>query len=96
MKTSDYREEIDYRIDGIPCLIGVIDFISVEGSGRYDAPSDVDYYGYTECDFDILDRKGYRARWLERKIDKDITADIERTIADNYAALEEDNFDPPD
>jgi hypothetical protein len=30
--------------------------------------SDWDCYGYTHIEFDVLDRKGYKAPWLERKM----------------------------
>ena len=30
--------------------------------------SDWDYYGYTEVEMDLLDRKGYPAAWLEKKL----------------------------
>jgi hypothetical protein len=47
-----YIAEIEHRVAGIPCLIGVID-----------------YHGYTECDWEILDRRGRPAPWLQRKVD---------------------------
>ena len=28
----------------------------------------MDYYGYEEIEFSVLDRKGYPAAWLERKL----------------------------
>lgn len=89
MKTS-YRDEIEFTLAGIPCLIGVIYYNCVKGSGRYDAPSDIDYYGYTELDYDILDRKGYRARWLERKLDTKIKTEIELRISDYYEDMNND------
>lgn len=63
-----YIAEIEHRVAGIPCLIGVIDYDRVEGSYSYNAPSDMDYHGYTECDWEILDRRGRPAPWLARKI----------------------------
>ena len=63
-----YIAEIEHRVAGIPCLIGVIDYDRVEGSFSYDAPSDIDYHGGTECDWEILDRRGRPAPWLARKI----------------------------
>ena len=55
-------------IQGIPCQIHVTTCNVVKGSYSYNAPSDWDYYGYTEFEFDVYDRKGYRAAWLERKM----------------------------
>ena len=84
---KNYIAEIEYTIAGIPCLIGVIDYTSVKGSHSYSAPSDMDYYGYTECDWEILDRKGYRANWLAKKItsrDEDLINDaINEYMADD-------------
>ena len=73
--------EIESRVAGIPCIIGVTYFDSVEGSYDYDAASDLDYHGYVECEFTVCDRRGRPAPWLERKLsDKDISR-IEREIA---------------
>jgi len=85
-KRNDYIEIVDFCLAGIPCKIGVIDYSSVKGSYSYHAPSDVDYYGYTECEWDLLDRKGYRAKWLEYKLDDDATSDIEQAIAKAMSA----------
>lgn len=68
MANSNYIAVIEYTVAGIPCLVGVIDYSSVKGSHNHNAPSDWDYHGYTDCDFDLLDRKGYRADWLAKKM----------------------------
>ena len=74
--------EIESRVAGIPCIIGVTYFDNVEGSYDYDAASDLDYHGYVEYDFTVCDRRGRPAPWLERKLsDKDISR-IEREIAE--------------
>lgn len=78
-----YQAEIDTTVQGIPCIIGVIDYSSVKGSYSYNAPSDMDYYGYTECEWELLDRKGYPAGWLERKMTDRDRDQVEETIA-NY------------
>ena len=62
-----YLATIESRISGIPCLIGVKDYFKQEALGRR-ADSDWDCYGYTENDWDVLDRKGYKANWLEKKL----------------------------
>ena len=84
-----YIAEIEHRVAGIPCLIGVIDYTSVEGSYSYNAPSDLDYHGYTDVEYDILDRRGRKAAWLERKVDSDIEADIIQRINDY---MKEDSY----
>jgi hypothetical protein len=67
-KGNNYEAEIETTIAGIPCLIGVISCEVYEGSHSYHADSDLDYYGYTESEWVILDRKGYKAAWLEKKM----------------------------
>jgi len=59
---------INTRISGIPCKAEMV-------GGYYLTPdygtwaSDVDYYGgWFDVEFEIYDRKGYRAKWLENKM----------------------------
>lgn len=82
MKVADYFATVEVRVAGIPCLAGVLHYNRVEGSFSHNAPSDLDYYGYTECDYDILDMRGRRAAWLEKKLTDDDRAAIERAIAE--------------
>jgi hypothetical protein len=84
-----YIAEIESRVAGIPCLIGVLSFDSVRGSYSYNAPSDMDYYGYTESEWDVLDRRGRPAAWLERKLTDDDHQRIEQEIAE---AMTEDAY----
>ena len=75
-----YEAEIETRVAGIPCLIGVITYESVAGTGNYWEDSDVDYYGYTESEWEVLDRRGRKAPWLERKLTDKMRDEIEETI----------------
>lgn len=64
-----YLFEVPFKIQGIPCLLGVK---SLEGQEPFKGSpqlcdSDLDYYGWTEIEFDVLDRKGYKAEWLAKK-----------------------------
>ena len=77
-----YIAEIETRVAGIPCIVGVTYFESVRGSYNYHAASDMDYHGYTECEFEVLDRRGRKAPWLERKINDKIIREIEQEIAE--------------
>ena len=70
--------KIESHIKGIPCIISVT--YCKHYSGSLNAPSDLDYYGFTEIEFDVLDRKGYKAPWLERKLTEDEIERIEREI----------------
>lgn len=65
----------DTRINGIPCQCNVINYtpyipMRVYGSGMGDA----DPPEYPEFDFEILDRNGRRAKWLDRYV-TDVVAD---------------------
>ena len=80
-----YLAEIESRVAGIPCLIGVTDFSSVRGSYSYHADSDMDYYGYTESEWVVLDRRGRPAAWLERKLTDADRSRIEQEVAETMA-----------
>jgi len=84
-----YLAEIESTVAGIPCLIGVTEFSSVRGSYSYNAPSDMDYYGYSESAWDVLDRRGRPAAWLERKLTDADRSRIEREIEE---AMTEDSY----
>lgn len=77
-----YQAEIDTTVRGIPCIIGVLDYERVYGSFSYNAPSDLDHDGYIDCEWDLLDRKGYPAKWLERKLTSKDRDQIDDTIID--------------
>ena len=61
---------IPYNLKGIPCQIRIDTCAVYSGSYNPEAPSDLDFYGYSEIEFTILDRKGYPAAWLERKLNE--------------------------
>lgn len=70
---------LEWRIAGIPCQIKVLQCSVVPGTWHRDAPSDSDYYGYSEIEYEVLDRKGYPAPWLERKLTR-----VEQQNLENY------------
>lgn len=74
--------ELEHRICGIPCIIEVTHFSSVKGSFSYDAPSDMDYHGYTECEYEVLDRRGRPAPWLQKKVTDAIDMEIQLRISE--------------
>ena len=69
------------RVAGIPCIIDVTALNVVAGQG-YSAPSDIDARGYVVSSFEVCDRRGRRALWLERKLTPAMIADIESEIAE--------------
>ena len=76
-----YLAEIETYVAGIPCIVGVVDYHRERGSYSYNAASDLDYYGYTEAAWEVLDRRGRKAEWLARKLTNDDVSRIEEKIA---------------
>jgi hypothetical protein len=69
------------EITGIPCQVKVLHhFRQLPWTGLTPAPSDLDYTGFVEFDYYILDRLGYRADWLKSKINPA----IERRLLEEY------------
>lgn len=85
-KVKGLEAEIDFSIAGIPCLIGVESYFSQApySGSPWNCDSDIDYYGDEEMDWIILDRKGYRAEWLEKKITASIEEDIQQVIRNHF------------
>lgn len=95
---SAYQEIIESEVQGIPCLIGVSTYNVVnpwKGSART-APSDLDYYGYTDIEYDLLKFNHTPFTWLENKLTKEDHWNIEETIDNYFKDMEEytgpDNF----
>lgn len=65
-----YSHTIATTIAGIPCQIGIDHFYKQEPhrGSAWTCDSADDYYGYTDCDWTVLDRRGYQADWLARKL----------------------------
>lgn len=80
-----YLAEIETRVAGIPCVIGVVDYISVAGSYSQNADSDWDYHGYSESDWVVLDSRGRPAPWLERKLTPALVDRVEQEIRKHFA-----------
>jgi len=59
--------DIEIRACGIPCVARVTHYVVKKGDPSC-KDSDLDFYGYTELEYDILDRRLRPASWLERKI----------------------------
>jgi hypothetical protein len=68
----NYITEIEHRVAGIPCLIGVISYES--------EPQTWDDPGCTDMEWEILDRRGRPAPWLERKVTDKEQSSIEDAI----------------
>jgi hypothetical protein len=78
-----YLAEIETRIAGIPCIVGVT-YFDRHGACRH-ADSDMDYRGYVEVEWEVLDRRGRPAPWLSRKVTDDISDDIDAKVVEYFA-----------
>lgn len=78
---------INTRVAGIPCQARTTYYdYAPRGRGSphlYASPED--YYGYEDIEFELLDRKGYKAAWLERKMTKADKTRIENEISRHIA-----------
>lgn len=69
---------------GIPCLIEVTYYHKQKPLGPM-CDSDWDAEGYTEINFEVCDRRGRPAPWLERKLTAEDKERIETEIEEyNY------------
>lgn len=82
MTRTNINEMHPVTVAGIPAFAMVAHYHH-QGPWRGSAhtcPSDHDWYGYTELEFDLYDRKGYRAKWLDEKCRGDVLERVEETI----------------
>lgn len=82
---------ISTHIQGIPCQVEVVraSYQRPWRGSKYSAPSDWDYTGgWYNIEYDVYDRRGYRAKWLEDKI----TPDDHKRIIEEI----EEEIDPED
>lgn len=70
------------RIAGIPCLVELTSLFVQKPLGLT-CDSDWDCYGYTEIEFEVYDRGGRPAPWLERKLIEKETTRIEQELLEN-------------
>ena len=59
---------IETRISGIPCIVEITSYYPAR-SGKWFRDGSCAAPEYEELEFVVLDRKGYPAPWLERKMD---------------------------
>ncbi len=71
---------VPVRVSGIPALALVTHFHKQSGSFSHSAPSDLDYYGYTESEYILADQRGRPAPWLERKATENDRQEIDVAI----------------
>lgn len=65
-----HTPDFSTTVCGIPCGVVIESFTDVEHDFTSWASPD-DYYGYTDSEWFIVDRKGYNAKWLTDKMTED-------------------------
>jgi hypothetical protein len=81
--------DIDVRVCGIPAIARVLHYRPYEPAYRRGHPDNWEPASPPEIDFEILDRRGRPARWLERKLTERERERIERELIE-YLEAEDD------
>ena len=78
--------EFESTVSGIPCIIKVTGYVNDPGR-TYGLPENC-YPAEFEFEYEVLDRKGYRAEWLERKL----TDNDNDRLAEEYSEYMVDQY----
>lgn len=62
-------ECFDFRVSGIPCIVCVTHYLPEVPAKLSGHPDTWEPPEPGEFEFELYDRKGYRAKWLEEKVD---------------------------
>ena len=76
--------QIETRISGIPCLVDYSIHGHYEPARTYGPPERCYEAQYPEIDFDVLDRRGRPAPWLEKKLTQAERQRIETEIEEAH------------
>jgi len=76
-------QQIETTVQGIPCIVNVTYFKRIKGNPASWA-SDLDYYGYDDMNWELLDRNGRPAPWLEAKLNNEDYLDIEAMVSEHF------------
>lgn len=74
------------KVNGIPCQVEVTTFKAEVPAQIWGPPEKCYPSEPAEIEFNILDRRGYKATWLERMLDKKEAQRIEEEIHLMYEA----------
>jgi hypothetical protein len=94
MRVPNYETIIDYRLNSIPCKIGVISHGGQKPypGSPFGCDSDLDYYGFFESDWEILDIRERCAPWLSIKLTNKDKEEIETIIYKYYSNITYDEY----
>ena len=72
--------EFESRVAGIPCIIRVTSYSSGRPANIWGRPEDCYPEEYPEVEFQVCDRRGRPAPWLERKLDTKRWQELESRV----------------
>lgn len=83
-----YQALVEIRAAGIPALAGVTfyDYQPPFRGSPYLCSCSDDFYGHEEVEWELLDRRGKPAPWLERKVSPEERKELEHYLLDLAAA----------
>lgn len=77
---------LEARVCGIPCQVEIVNahYVKPQSHNPYNCDSDMDHRGYwVNIIYDLYDRRGYRAKWLENKMTPKDHVDLWLFIIEN-------------
>jgi hypothetical protein len=75
---TSYIDIVDYKLHGIPCQIGITMYEPEEEPTW-------EHSGYSaQFNWELLDRKGYKAKWLQKKVTQADNDEIYGYLLENY------------
>lgn len=80
--------DIEHRIEGVPCIIRVTHYEPKVPEHRHGHPDIWAPGEPAEVEYEVLDSKGYRAEWLERKITAEMDDSIRAMLIEKLEKLE--------
>jgi hypothetical protein len=84
--------EFTTKVAGIPCICRVTNFTDVISANLDGDPDNWTPEEGGEFEYDILDKKGYKAKWLEKKLTKE---DDERLYSEFKLECRSEEFNEP-
>lgn len=81
-----YQDAILTNIGGIDCAIAIYEYEIIKpwAGSILDCPSDVDYYGYEDIEYGVIDEQGNELPEMEAQITDEIDKRIREQIKEFY------------
>ena len=83
-----YTPDFETRVCGIPCGVVIDRYHRTPATHSYRAETPEEYYGDLEIEYFLVDRKGYKADWLQNKMDQYDKEELEIQITQHQETEE--------